>query len=228
MESSQSLYTRQSWTKPIVKPETLTWWYRTCPLVGNPWTSPLASWPHWHLPSPQTQPCVDEPEKRQQRTVRIGHEAQNETESRTAPFSKLSCAGTVRPRQVQCPLWWPAIAQVSASQHQPISLEETVQHLSARLFEMDESSGHGQLCMGLHSCSLQTQADCLPCKAGQDQINLICSWTQTHLQHLKRQTSIDTQVLRECSFHHQLVDTQVAAVCPLVDARVHKLPLCLP
>lgn len=34
---------------------------------------------------------------------------------------RLRCAGTVRPRQVQCPLGWLAIAQVSASQHQLVS-----------------------------------------------------------------------------------------------------------
>lgn len=34
---------------------------------------------------------------------------------------RLRCAGTVRPRQVQCPLGRLAIAQVSASQHQLVS-----------------------------------------------------------------------------------------------------------
>lgn len=37
---------------------------------------------------------------------------------------RLRCAGTVRPRQVQCPLGWLAIAQVSASQHQLVSSGE--------------------------------------------------------------------------------------------------------
>lgn len=41
-------------------------------------------------------------------------------------FRRLRCAGTVRPRQVQCPLGWPAIAQVSASQHQLVSLQTDI------------------------------------------------------------------------------------------------------
>lgn len=36
-----------------------------------------------------------------------------------------------------------------------------------------ESSGRGQLCMGLHSCSFQTQADCRPRKADQAQTILV-------------------------------------------------------
>lgn len=79
MASSQSLYTCRSWTRPIVKSEILTWWYRTYQLVGSPWTSPLASWPHWHLPSLQTPPCADGPENRQRQRVRIWDEAKNKT-----------------------------------------------------------------------------------------------------------------------------------------------------
>lgn len=35
-------------------------------------------------------------------------------------------------------------------------------------------SGHGQFCMGLHSCTKRTQADCPPCKADQDQKTTFC------------------------------------------------------
>lgn len=161
--------------KPIVKSETLTWWYWTCQLGGNPWTSPLAAWPHWHLPSQQPPTCADEPEKKKEATTTEGKHLRprvewNRSLTLIVVLSKLSCAGTVRPRQVQCPLWWPAIAQVSASQHQPISLKDNVRYFGDCGFELDEGSGRGQLCMGLHSCSLQTQADCPPCKASQDQM----------------------------------------------------------
>lgn len=65
-----------------------------------------------------------------------------------------SCAGTVRPRQVQCLMENPAIAQVSASQHQLLSLlvlccfKAPPQALST---EVCDSSRCSQFCMGLHS-----------------------------------------------------------------------------
>lgn len=75
---------------------------------------------------------------------------------------RLRCAGTVRPRQVQCPLGWLAIAQVSASQHQLVSSGQgrgvegivmQTEPTSLQFLRWDgDSSGHSQLCMGLHSC----------------------------------------------------------------------------
>lgn len=180
MASSQSLYTCRSWTRPIVKSEILTWWYRTYQLVGNPWTSPLASWPHWHLPSLQTPPCADGPENRQRQRVRIWDEAQNKTGNLwLAQFHFQSWAVPALSDRDKCNALCdgrqlPKSPPLNTSQ----SLwKETVQRSGDHVFETDESSGRGQLCMGLHSCSLQTQADCQPCKAGQDQRNFVFSRT---------------------------------------------------
>lgn len=91
---------------------------------------------------------------------------------------ELRYAGTVRPRQVQCPLERPAIAQVSASQNQLVSSQvgNKIQNRQSDInicrlhVEGDDGCpGHGQFCMGLHSCSDWTQADCPPCKADQNQ-----------------------------------------------------------
>lgn len=65
-----------------------------------------------------------------------------------------SCAGTVRPRQVQCLMENPAIAQVSASQHQLLSLlvwccfQLPPRALSTQACDRSRCS---QFCMGLHS-----------------------------------------------------------------------------
>ena len=80
----------------------------------------------------------------------VKNQDQNQIDLSFWSFLKLRCAGTVRPRQVQCPLGWPAIAQVSASQHQLVPLHVWGGGSGA---DADDSSGHGQLCMGLHSCS---------------------------------------------------------------------------
>lgn len=190
MESSQLLYTRQSCTKPMVRAETLTWWCWTCQLAGNPWTSPLASWPHWHLPSPQTPPCVDEPGgEKKGNSGGWGFEMKSRIKTEnltlTVPFSKLTCAGTVRPRQVQCPLWWPAIAQVSASQHQPISRSGAARRWWClwdgwEFWTWSALHGFAQL--------LLTDTGWLPTLQSWPgpEKNPICSWTYTqHLLHLK-------------------------------------------
>lgn len=72
---------------------------------------------------------------------------------------RLRCADTVRPRQVQCPLGWLAIAQVSASQHQLVSsgrrknILMQIEPTGLQVLRcVSDSSGHSQLCMGLHSC----------------------------------------------------------------------------
>ena len=115
---------------------TLTWWCPTCPSAASPWTSPSASWPRSRPPPPPSPRCADGPATKRpaggqipeldggqqphQRGEAGGVTRRDHHHHVTVHSAGLRCAGTVRPRQVQCPLGRLAIAQVSASQHRQV------------------------------------------------------------------------------------------------------------